>query len=100
LATVVFDDPSVEGIHAKLIRLADGGYLIRDQGSISGTWVNYGLVPPSGQRLANGDLVHLGRVAIRFRLSASAPPREIRIRPLNEPANSYPNLSDALERKP
>ena len=100
LATVVFDDPSVEGMHAKLIRLADGGYLIRDQGSISGTWVNYGLVPPAGRRLANGDLVHLGRVGIRFRFSSPPPPREIRIRPLDDLAAPYPDRRDPLEQNP
>jgi hypothetical protein len=80
LSAVVLEDPSVDGMHARLIRQADGDYLLRDQGSISGTWVNYEPVPKEGRRLRHGDLVHFGRVAFRFLLSNPPPPPQIRVR--------------------
>jgi hypothetical protein len=67
------DDPSVSALHARLIRLASGDYLIRDQGSVAGTWVNYQPVPERGKILHHGDLIHLGRVALRFQLPNPPP---------------------------
>jgi predicted component of type VI protein secretion system len=64
-------------MHARLIRQADGDYLLRDQGSVAGTWVNYDLIPSEGRRLRNGDLVQLGRVEFRFQLPGKHPPRPI-----------------------
>ncbi len=81
LAAVVLDDPSVERMHARLIRQADGDYLLRDQGSVAGSWVNYELVPKSGQRLRHGDHIQLGRVEFRFQLPGDHPPRKIQITP-------------------
>jgi hypothetical protein len=81
LAAVVLDDPSVERMHARLIRQADGDYLLRDQGSVAGSWINYELVPKSGQRLQHGDHIQLGRVEFRFQLPGDHPPRKIQISP-------------------
>lgn len=69
LSTVALDDPSLSPIHARFVRLASGDYLLRDQGSIAGTWVNYQLVTEKGQVLRHGDLIHLGRIAYRFELT-------------------------------
>lgn len=77
LAAIVVADPSVERMHARLIRQADGDYLLRDQGSVAGTWVNYDLIPSDGRRLRNGDLVQLGRVEFRFQLPGKHSPRPI-----------------------
>jgi hypothetical protein len=82
LSAVVLDDPSVAGLHARLIRQADGEYLLRDQGSVAGTWVNFEPVPAAGRRLRHQDLVHIGRVTLRFRLAAPPPMRRIEIRPV------------------
>lgn len=84
LAAIVLDDPSVERMHARLIRQADGEYLLRDQDSVAGTWVNYELVSSSGRRLQHGDLVQLGRVEFRFQLPGEQPPRPIRVYPDGE----------------
>ena len=85
-------DPSVAGIHARLTRQAAGDYLIRDQGSIAGTWINYELVSDEGHLLKHGDLIHIGRQNFRFRLPIPPPPPEIRIYPSKdsspEPGNS------------
>jgi hypothetical protein len=81
LAAIVLDDPSVERMHARLVRQADGEYLLRDQGSVAGTWVNYELLQSQGRRLQHGDLIQLGRVEFRFQLPGDRAPREIRVYP-------------------
>lgn len=78
LAVHPFSDPSVSSIHARVIRQAGGQYLIRDQGSIAGTWVNSEEVPEDGHRLVHGDIVQLGRVKLRFRLPN--PPKQATVR--------------------
>lgn len=90
-ASLVVEDPSVSGLHAAVIRQADGEYLIRDQGSVAGTWVNFEPVPEAGHRLKHGDLIHLGRVAFRFRLARPRTARGIRVVSLDEPAVSPPS---------
>lgn len=89
-AGLVIDDPSVSGLHAAVIRQADGEYLIRDQGSVAGTWVNFDPVPEAGLRLKHGDLIHLGRVALRFRLASPRHTRTLRVISLDDPSVSPP----------
>jgi len=84
LAAVPLDDPSVDRMHARVIRLADGEYLLQDQGSLAGTWVNFERIPESGVRLRHGDRIHIGDVALRFELQDPPAPRKIRILPGEE----------------
>jgi hypothetical protein len=79
LATVVLNDASVSALHARLIRQADGAYVLKDQGSIAGTYVNFEPIPEAGQRLQHGDRVHIGRLAFRFRLAEAPPPRTVTV---------------------
>lgn len=79
LATVVLNDASVSALHARLIRQADGAYVLKDQGSIAGTYVNFEPIPEAGQRLQHGDRVHIGRLAFRFRLAEAPPPRTVSV---------------------
>jgi pSer/pThr/pTyr-binding forkhead associated (FHA) protein len=83
LSAVHLDDPSVSGLHSRLTRLANGDYLIRDQDSIAGTWVNYTPVPDHGTVLHHGDLIHVGRIEYRFVLAHPPRAKEIRVSPLN-----------------
>jgi hypothetical protein len=87
------DDPSVSALHARLIRLASGDYLIRDQGSVAGTWVNYQPVPERGKILQHGDLIHLGRVALRFQLPDPPPEGNFHVKSV-DPARSSSLLED------
>jgi hypothetical protein len=68
LASLVFDDASVEALHARLLRLQDGSYRLADMGSVAGTWINYTPVSKEGARLEHGDLIHIGRIGFRFTL--------------------------------
>lgn len=84
LTAVPLEDPSVSGYHARLTRQADGSYLLRDQGSIAGTWVNFIPIPEDGRILEHGDLINLGRVSLRYRWKHPLEPRQIRILPLDD----------------
>ena len=72
----VLDDPSLSPLHARLKRLEDGSFLLLDNNSIAGTWVNYEPVPLEGYRLVHGDMVHFGRLFYRFILRNSPPVSE------------------------
>ena len=65
-ATRILDDPSVSPKHARLI-VSQGEYVLSDEKSIAGTWVNYEQVTEP-RRLQHGDVIHLGRVSYRFLL--------------------------------
>ena len=95
LASVRLEDASVSPIHARLIRQADGGYVLRDQGSIAGTWLNAEQVPTEGRRLRHGDRIHLGRVAFRFQLAVEPPPPEVR-----RTASASPNTPSEPSERP
>lgn len=78
-AAVPLEDPSVEGLHARIFRQVDGTYIVRDQGSKSGTWIHYQEIPAAGQKLQHGDIVHFGRSGFRFAFLEAPPDKEIRI---------------------
>ena len=76
LTAVPLEDPSVDRMHARLIRQVDGDYLLKDQGSIAGTWVNYEEIPNEGLLLTDGDHIHFGRAFFQFK-RLNAPRRRI-----------------------
>jgi hypothetical protein len=80
----VLDDPSVSPLHARIRKTGDGSYLLMDQKSVAGTWVNMELVPPEGQRLCHGDVIRIGRVSYRFLLQKPPEARKPRIIPLQD----------------
>jgi predicted component of type VI protein secretion system len=63
-------------MHSRLIRQVDGSYLLKDQGSVAGTWVNYEEVPEEGLLLSDGDRIHFGRAFFHF-IRPNAPQRRI-----------------------
>lgn len=65
---IVFEDRSVSRLHARIIQSQDG-YRIYDEGSSSGTYVNYEKLGLSPHPLNDQDRIHLGRVHLRFRRS-------------------------------
>ena len=85
-AAWVIASASVDGLHASILRDAAGSYLIRDEGSLAGTWVNYAPAPPQGVTLAHGDRVQLGYDIFRFLLKDPPPARQPRVTPYREEA--------------
>lgn len=68
LAEIVFPDRSVSRRHARLEATPVGVFRIFDEGSTSGTWVNFAMIPAAeGWELKDGDLINLGRVQLRFK---------------------------------
>jgi len=68
LANITFTDRSVSRLHCRIEEVEEGVFYIYDEGSTSGTYVNYEQVPINGTRLQDGDLINLGRVQLHFQL--------------------------------
>lgn len=68
LSNVVLDDPRVSRYHCRITEEADGSFRIYDEGSTSGTYVNYEVVDIRGQTLKDGDQIHIGPIGLRFEL--------------------------------
>ncbi len=64
--TRILDDPSVSPLHARL-REQNGEYILSDEKSVSGTWVNYEMLE-APRRLQHGDILQIGRLSYRFML--------------------------------
>ncbi len=76
-ATRILDDPSVSPLHARL-KEEHGEYILSDEKSTAGTWVNYEqLTTP--RRLQHGDVLHFGRISYRFlqRKPPDRPPPQV-----------------------
>ncbi len=71
-ATQVLNSPTVNDLHARLYRSAEGTFFLADQGSIAGTWINFAPITINGARLEHGDLIHIGRMMFRFELADPA----------------------------
>jgi hypothetical protein len=66
-ATNLLDDPSISALHARLAKIAEDDFILTDEGSTAGTWVNYEqLAVP--YHLKHGDVIHIGQVSYRFML--------------------------------
>ena len=86
--------PSVSGLHANLKRNAAGEYILRDQGSSAGTWINYEPVDQTGSALKHGDRIHLGRVELRFMLDHPPETRHIQTTDLREDMAVHPTAGE------
>jgi hypothetical protein len=80
-ANLVIADPSIEAVHARILH-GDKTFLITDAGSTAGTWVNYEQVTPQGTYLEHMDIIHLGRIGFRFKLSEPGQLRKVVVTPL------------------
>jgi len=75
----VLDHPSIAALHARLKQTAGGDFLLSDNDTVAGTWVNYDPVPEEGRILKHGDVVHFGHLMYRFSLK-------------NPPADAEPKI--------
>jgi hypothetical protein len=79
-AEIILDDPSISPLHARVQRTKTAEFILLDNGSTAGTWLNYELVPQGGIVLRHGDVVHFGQLMYRFSLKnppAGAEPKII-----------------------
>jgi hypothetical protein len=80
-AQIYFNDASVSSLHARILE-SHGSYRIYDEGSTSGTYVNFQRIGLTPRVLVNRDEIHLGRVHLRFHLvsqpqdDGANPPRD------------------------
>jgi len=80
-ANLVIADPSIEGLHAR-IHHEGKSFLITDNGSVAGTWVNYNQIPSMGTQLEHADIIHLGQVGFRFNHAEPSQVRSVVVTPL------------------
>jgi pSer/pThr/pTyr-binding forkhead associated (FHA) protein len=71
LAQIVFTDKSVSRLHARITE-ENGVFQIYDEGSASGTYINFEQVGLRPQVLKDNDEVHIGQVHLRFRATVEA----------------------------
>jgi hypothetical protein len=69
LAQIVFNDKSVSRLHARIME-SGGQYRLYDEGSASGTYLNFERISLTPQPLKDNDDIHIGRVHLRFRMTA------------------------------
>jgi len=72
-AEFVLDDPSISPLHAQLNQNEQGNFIISDQDSVAGTWVNFEQVGNEGVTLTHGDIIHLG--ILRYQFAVEKPPK-------------------------
>jgi hypothetical protein len=82
-AMLVFDSSSVQALHARLVH-EGSAFILKDAASVAGTWVNYQPVTGRGQLLQHGDLIHLGRVMLRFELTQVKNLPQVQVLPYTE----------------
>jgi hypothetical protein len=66
MANVVLNDRSISKLHARIVRNEEGAFVIFDERSLTGTWVNYSSVHESGKILVQDDIVNFGNLCYRF----------------------------------
>ncbi len=75
-AAYVLDDPSISALHAVLSKTEDGNFILKDQDSVAGTWVNLEKVHTEGVLLAHGDVIHFG--AMRYQFVLEKAPKKVK----------------------
>lgn len=68
VSNLVFADSRVSRYHCRIIEESDGVFRIFDEGSTSGTYVNFEPVGMRGQVLKSDDVVNIGPIGLRFEL--------------------------------
>jgi hypothetical protein len=76
LVHIPFNERSVSRLHARIIE-TEGAYRIHDEGSASGTYVNFERLSLTPRVLNDKDDVHFGRVHLRFHLASSLVDRHV-----------------------
>lgn len=101
LAQIVFVNKSVSRLHARIM-MRGGIYQLYDEGSASGTYINYEQVSLTPQNIQDQDDVHFGQVHVRFHVSGPAQDddsTQIMQAPAR-PAAAPPPVSDDMSTQP
>ena len=65
--------PSVAKQHACITIQPDGEFVITDEGSPAGTWINYKqILSNKPHPLKDGDIIHIGEAGFRYQLMDKA----------------------------
>ena len=65
--------PSVAKQHARITIQPDGEFVITDEGSPAGTWINYKqIISNKPHPLKDGDIIHIGEAGFRYQLMDKA----------------------------
>lgn len=83
-ATNVLGDPSISPLHARIQRMPERYFLLMDNRSVAGTWVNYESIPQEGRILAHGDVVNFGSLTYRFVLGKPPAVKKPTVEPLEK----------------
>lgn len=73
---VQLNDRAVSRPHAKIVK-EPGGFVIHDLESANGTWLNYAQELKTPRRLADGDILKIGKTTLVFRVPAALRPTEL-----------------------
>jgi hypothetical protein len=68
VSNVVLPDSHVSRYHCRITEESDGTFKIFDEGSTSGTYVNFEPVGMRGQVLKSDDVINIGPIGLRFEL--------------------------------
>lgn len=71
LVQVKFSHKSVSRLHARILEKG-GVYQLYDEGSASGTYINFEQISLQPQRLNDSDDIHFGQVHVRFHVTGGA----------------------------
>jgi pSer/pThr/pTyr-binding forkhead associated (FHA) protein len=82
-AKVILATSMISPLHARISRIDGDQFKLFDEGSGSGTWLNYAPVSQYGARLEHGDLVQFGAIIYRFEIYQSSP-RKLRVESIKE----------------
>ncbi|MCI0394892.1 MAG: FHA domain-containing protein, partial [Chloroflexi bacterium] len=70
LVQIPFNDRSVSRLHARIME-SNSAYRLYDEGSASGTYLNYERIGLTPRVLKDKDEIHFGRVHLRFHLASA-----------------------------
>lgn len=65
-AQICIPDPTISGRHATFLRQEDGNYILRDENSTNGTWVNRDKLEQTETTLKNGDIIRFGAIELLY----------------------------------
>jgi pSer/pThr/pTyr-binding forkhead associated (FHA) protein len=82
-AKVLLNYPLVSPLHARIFMDENRQFRVADEGSASGTWLNYAPVSKNGAHLEHGDVLQFGKASFRFE-QLGAETKKIRVIPLGD----------------